>query len=443
MMNIFFSITALFAYFTAPQIYSSVFIQFITLGFLTQAIYFIFKKSNGNYVNFYSIFYFSYFFVNFFYALILYPIDPNFFPIFTLDFNHNVINKSTALAWVVSSFIILGANTKLLNNKIKYNYFYSHNKITQITGVLVVFFIAAVGRDFLSGNFTAQSVLSLYILQLVVCFFIVSSVAFFKNYNYQYSKALYFFIAFIYIFLFLAVGDRGPALSLLILILSMYSFYVKKIKILVIFPVLFFGSLLMYIIGVGRVADISTGSNIFSRGLAGLNMDLEDLYYVTSDLSGSSFTLYLGKDYVDENGVNFGVNLISDVIAVVPFFQGILNSAVNFEIQTSPSFFTEIALGKNAAWGVGTNLISDVYISFGLIGCIILFYFLGVFVEYSRKKLIENNTFASNIIYFSLTSYALYLPRAGLFMPFKFIIWSLIIYYLLRSFNIIKPKVIK
>ena len=79
-MNIFFSITALFAYFVAPQIYNSVFIQFITLGFLIQAIYFIFKKSNGNYVNFYSIFYFSYFFVNFFYALILYPIDPDFFP---------------------------------------------------------------------------------------------------------------------------------------------------------------------------------------------------------------------------------------------------------------------------------------------------------------------------------------------------------------------------
>jgi len=443
MMNIFFSITALFAYFVAPQIYNSVFIQFITLGFLIQAIYFIFKKSNGNYVNFYSIFYFSYFFVNFFYALILYPIDPDFFPIFTLGFNENVINKSTALAWVVSNFIILGANTKLLNNKIKYNYFYSHTKITQITGILVIFFIIAVGKDFLSGNFTAQSVLSLYILQLVVCFFIVSSVAFFKNYNYQYLKVLYFFIAFVYIFLFLAVGDRGPALSLLILILSMYSFYVKKINILVIFPILFLGSFLMYVIGVGRVADISTGSNVFLRGLTGLNMNLEDLYYVTSDLSGNSFTLYLGKDYVDENGVNFGSTLISDIIAVFPFFQGILNSAVDFEIKTSPTFFTEIALGKNASWGVGTNLISDVYISFGLIGCIVLFYFFGLLVEYSRRKLIENNTFASNIIYFSLTSYALYLPRAGLFMPFKFIIWSLIIYYFLRSFSIIKPKVIK
>lgn len=443
MMNIFFSITALFAYFVAPQIYNSVFIQFITLGFLIQAIYFIFKKSNGNYVNFYSIFYFSYFFVNFFYALILYPIDPDFFPIFTLGFNENVINKSTALAWVVSNFIILGANTKLLNNKIKYNYFYSHKKITQITGILVIFFIIAVGKEFLSGNFTAQSVLSLYILQLVVCFFIVSSVVFFKNYNYQHSKVLYFFIAFIYVFLFLAVGDRGPALSLLILILSMYSFYVKKINILVIFPILFLGSFLMYIIGVGRVADISTGSNIFLRGLTGLNMNLEDLYYVTSDLSGSSFTLYLGKGYVDENGVNFGSTLISDIIAIFPFFQGILNSAVDFEIKTSPTFFTEIALGKNASWGVGTNLISDVYISFGLIGCIFLFYFFGLFVEYSRRKLIENNTFASNIIYFSLTSYALYLPRAGLFMPFKFIIWSLIIYYFLRSFSIIKPKVIK
>ena len=135
--------------------------------------------------------------------------------------------------------------------------------------------------------------------------------------------------------------------------------------------------------------------------------------------------------------------MISDIIAVFPFFQGILNSAVDFEIKTSPTFFTEIALGKNASWGVGTNLISDVYISFGLIGCIVLFYFFGLLVEYSRRKLIENNTFASNIIYFSLTSYALYLPRAGLFMPFKFIIWSLIIYYFLRSFSIIKPKVIK
>lgn len=444
MNNIFFTFLALLAYFLAPDKYNIFFIQTVTMLFLLQAIIFIVIKSKDNYINFYTIFYFSYYFTNFFYASILYPIDPEIFPIFTLNFNHDVINRSTALAWVVSSFIILGANKNIFKcHKDKNNNFYSHKETSIITGSLVFLFILSVGRKFLSGDFTAQSSSSLYILQLVVCFFVISSVAFFRSYFSQNLKILYFTISFIYILLFLSIGDRGPALSLLILMIAMYSHHVKKIKIIVSMPILIFGAFLMYLIGVGRITNSSNGENIILRGLNGFNMSFEDFYYITSDLSGSSFALYLGQDYVTKNGINYGITLISDIIAVFPFFQSMLKNALDFELLTSPAFFTELALGKNAAWGVGTNLVSDIYISFGLAGCIILFYLFGILIERLRIKLINSNSFELNIIYFTLVSYALYLPRAGFFMPLKFIIWSLIIYYILRSLSIIKPREVK
>ena len=79
---IFFTLSFLLFLF-APTKYSLLFCNAATILFLIQVVPFLIKKSQGNYVNFYTIFYFSYFFVNFFYPTVLYPIDPEFFRFFT------------------------------------------------------------------------------------------------------------------------------------------------------------------------------------------------------------------------------------------------------------------------------------------------------------------------------------------------------------------------
>ena len=441
MINVFFSIFSILAFLFAPSKYSYTFNLIILLLFLVQTIPFVIRKSHQGFINFYSLFYFSYFFVNFFYPIFIYPIDPEYFLTFSLGFNYDVISKASALAWLSSSFFILGASSNFLLRE-KYNNFkYIHNNATLFTGFLLSLFVFTVGRSFLYGNFTDQSAFSLYILQLIVCMFSIASILFFRDYNIQNNKKMFYIVTFIYIFIFLFVGDRGPALSLILMIIILYSHYVKKIKIIYILPFLFIGIFLMHIIGEGRdIEGINASKNILSRGLENFSLDFDSFYYMTLDFTVNAFTLYQGVDYVEKNGINYGATLFKDIISIVPFLQSFILSAFDLKMQTSSEFFTEYSLGGSATWGVGTNIVSDVYISFGLVGCAILFFIFGCLVEHFRRKFILTNSIQSGIVYIILVSFSIYMPRAGIFMPLKIIIWSIIIYYLLKSINLIKPK---
>ena len=443
MINVILTFFSLASFFLAPELYNIFFNQMITIAFLAQAIPFVIKKSKENIINFYSLFYFSYFFINFFYAAVIYPIDSEYFSVFTLPFNEYIINKSTAIAWISSSFFILGANKKVsLKNILKKNsniFAYKHDKSTIFTGILVLSFVLTVGKEFLSGNFVGQSALSLYILQLVTCSFIVTTVIFFRDYYKQKNKYWFFTIALLYIILFLGIGDRGPALSLLVVCIALYSQYVNKIKLRLAVPIALLGVVLMHIIGEGRSASmVESGGNILSRGTENFEFSIDSLYDLTQGLVVNSYTLYLGVDYVEDNGLNLGITFLKPLISVFPFIQTLLVSITNVELQTSSEFFTEEVLGTNPTWGVGTNLVADVYISFGLVGCVILFYFFGRFIEISRLNMLYKNTITTNIIYFSMVSLAIYMPRTGLLTPLKFIVWSLVIYIFLRFIKFIR-----
>src|SRR5690554_2195042 len=108
-MNIIYLLISLLLFLFAPLKYSLLFCNTVTILFLVQIVPFLIKKSQGNYVNFHSIFFFSFFFTNFFYPTILYPIDREFFTVFTLPFDDKYINKGTALAQLAISSYIVGA----------------------------------------------------------------------------------------------------------------------------------------------------------------------------------------------------------------------------------------------------------------------------------------------------------------------------------------------
>ena len=42
--------------------------------------------------------------------------------------------------------------------------------------------------------------------------------------------------------------------------------------------------------------------------------------------------------------------------------------------------------------GLGTNMVGDIYIAFGLIGVIVLMYYLGVFISYSYRRAQNGNS---------------------------------------------------
>jgi oligosaccharide repeat unit polymerase len=447
---IFFTLSFLLFLF-APTKYSLLFCNAATILFLIQVVPFLIKKSQGNYVNFYTIFYFSYFFVNFFYPTVLYPIDPEFFSVFTFFFNADYINKGTALALLASSSFILGVHfIKVSKNsysrQIDSNTFYFDHKVTTLTSiVLFLLFVITVGRSFLAGDFTAHSTISLYILQLLQCSFILSSIIFFKYHRFQKFKKLFYYTALAYILIFLSIGDRGPGMFLILISIGLYNFYVKNIKLKYLVPVAVSGVLIMHFIGLGRTTDyLSAEGNIIRRGLEKSESEsiIESVYNATESFVVNTRNLYVGIEYVDNYGHNWGETMYISFLAVIPFGQTFFSSITGVTPKGSASFFTELVFGKDPPYGLGTNLVADVYISFGLLGVVLLFIIFGFFVELFRYKTISNRSFFSVLIYFGLLYFSVSFPRNGLFMPLKFIIWTYVIYYLLLKLKLLKPKLI-
>ena len=443
-INLFCMVLSLLFYLFAPVQYSFSYILLVSSLFLFQTIFFGIRKSEKTYINFYNLFFVSYFFINFFYPLVLYPIDPEYFSIFSKKFNHSVINEATALAQLSSSALILGAtaiNKKIEKKENKSPYYFSHLPVTILATLLFLLFIATVGGEFLSGNFTGQSAISLYILPLVICSYTLATIIFFRDYDYQKNKFFFFFSIMMYIGLFLSVGDRGPALSIILIIFALYSQYVEKLKIIYVFPLAILGVFLMRLIGEGRTSSVThDNQNIISRGIESLSFSMDGYYEMTLDFVINSWTLYVGVEYVTYNGVNWGQTFLKPVLGVVPFLQGLVESTNVIKLTSPAEIFTQIGLGDNATWGLGTNLISSIYISFGAFGCVFLFFILGFIVEKNRIKIYENSLISPSIIYFTLLSFSIYYPRTDLMMPLKFILWTYVIYVLLRNFKILSAK---
>lgn len=198
----------------------------------------------------------------------------------------------------------------------------------------------------------------------------------------------------------------------------------------------------MHLIGLGRTTDISdAGGNIIARGIEKAQTEGQTYLDVTRSFVVNTRNLYVGMEYVEKNGINWGTtSLFNSLLSVIPFAQSTFESITGVDLETSAGFFTTLAFGKQRSYGLGTNLVADVYISFGLIGVIGLFMLFGRTVELYRKKTIMKNDIYSNIVYFTLLSYSVYYPRTGLFMPLKFIIWTFAIYYLLKQFKILTKK---
>lgn len=443
-IHLFFFLLSINLYFFAPIQYSQTYISIVTILFITQSFYFVKKVSKGNYLNFYTLFFISYYFINYFYPSVLYPIDPEYFPFFRNAFDYDIINRATALAYVASTSLIYGSSlVRFKKNKrvIKSKFIFNHLPVTILSSLLFIAFLVTVGRDFLSGNFVAQSSLSLFILPITTASFTLSSIIFFRDYRYQNHRMLFYSSILAYILLFLAIGDRGPALSLILVLAALYAYYVKPVKPILFVPSILLGILTMSIIGSGRTSSNASYSepNIISRGLENTDFSLEGFYDMTVDLVINVWTLYLGYGYTADNGINWGETWLKHILGVIPFAQRFVESAFGIKLVSSADIFTREALGPFSTWGLGTNLVSSVYIAFGFVGCILGFLTLGFSIELARSKLNYRNSVWLNICYFTLVSISIYYSRAEFLTPLKMIAWTYFIYLFLRTLKILRP----
>lgn len=288
--------------------------------------------------------------------------------------------------------------------------------------IIFAIFIATGGMmvlEMYSGNVDREDAnvgtLLYWILAYIVAMFASFSSVKFSNkgtalFNVLKLNKLFLFNSTIIISFLLLSGYRSQALQIIIPLLICYSVYIKRISTKMFFLILTVGIILMIIIGMTR-----SGGDIESN--------VPTLYYFR-DFNPANASLGFFVDEVNRNGITGGSNYIPQSLSIVPFLQSIVGSFVDFNsfALSSSRYYTG---SFDTGSGLGTNIIGDIYYTFGLVGIIIIMFILGRFCSYLST---QKNKYVF-LMYMIFTGNAIFAARVELLYVVRMLAWGSIILF--------------
>lgn len=438
------SCISMMMYLCAPVKYSQIYIFFCFLCYFFTYLNFILIKKDKNFFNFHFIFTVVFTFVYFLYPLLIFPINKNRFFMFNNQFNEDVINKSTALALLGYQFFILGYLS--YKKKCSRKKYFIYGTISNFIPTLLLFvtvvlhyvqvFVFKAGLLYgYDGNAdpTASSIWGYFTVIKSGIIFTSISIEFYNLFHKGIVKKWFKYNIFLWfsllceIICIVSTGSRGLALQIILMVFAGIAILYGGINLKQILVLFLLGFISLSFIVVAR----SGGAFTFSFNILDMGMDLII----------NNYTLYVGYDYVQQNGCVL-FSLLGSLLSAIPLLQGFVVRLFNISIfnTSSARFFSFLVLGDNPEFGVGTNIISALYLAGGLLAVITLMFVLGKFIAY-----ISDDVFYCSIyklaIYFSMMGYSVYFVRADYFYPVGKIVFTLVFIFIFTSIYIFKYKV--
>src|SRR5690606_8503022 len=133
-----------------------------------------------------------------------------------------------------------------------------------------------------------------------------------------------------------------------------------------------------------------------------------------------------------EEGFALGLYKLYGFAGVVPFVRGLAVAGHDL-ILTSADYLTRVMLPANAGWNVGTSLIADIYLDFGIFGVPMVMFLLGRIAGWAQNRVIADPFSTPKIVTYLLTL-ALFaeLPRYAADFPVRILVWSCALMLLAR-----------
>lgn len=450
-------IISIILYYLAPDKYSYGYCVLLTIFFILSSIRIIQNVTiNRNFFNFHTLFIISFFFVNFVYPVFLYPNSPFYFSVFKKDFNHDVITKATALALIGSCSYNLGVSLFY-----KRDYEYATIKDTNpgtilflLTNWLYLVFILLIlfaGKEMFQGNFgstlhipTGLLVIFQISLSLAVLLVILT-----RSYSNSFLGLIRKFnigillLLFVYILLFIYTGDRGPVIQIVIFTLGAFTFLVKPMKFRRFILIVIAGMLILTFVSYARsknatATDQKGISGFVERGIK--NMKINSFFDLGMDLIVCNRNLYAGFDYVNRNGINYGKSMSYYVFSPIPFLPTLMTRLFFYSDPVNLTTASIITKEAKATYGLGTNIIADLYMAFGIVGVIVFMLLLGIIVINFERKAYFSRRMNYIIAYLLLLGFSVYLARTSILFPLRYILWAILLYELFKRFRILLIK---
>ena len=417
----------------------------VSISIINIIIYLIIKKKK-NYFDFDNLFFVAYIFIMFYYTAYMYETDPYRYVFYQLYFDKNTLPFSAGLALLGLSGYIFGA--MLVKNRtinITQNSKQTIDKTIATTPfyilsiIFLILYVVSGGyekimKEYIGGGLESveDGGLSQYFFVFFPAFLLSGIIVEFHNlriYNRNKIKLsainkVGIFTTITIFLMFILIGSRTIPLQIALAIIGLYTKYYKPVTLSKFVGFVCAGFLLFALVGFLR-----------SQSNDGREFKPED---AAMDFIINNRNSYVAIDYVNDNGLSYGESMLSPILAPFPFSQSLVVNLfhLNPDDMRSALITTKATFGEVGTWGLGTNIIADVYIAFGVLGVFIMFPLLGYYVNYHREN--TDNSILSLVFYGVIISYAVYLPRAEYFYFLRYFIWCYI--FIVTSIKIKKSK---
>ena len=253
-------------------------------------------------------------------------------------------------------------------------------------------------------------------------------------------------IIILYMIMRLVSGDRGPFIYTALLLLFGYLYSSRKI-IKFSTVVVFLLSALLFISLIGIARSLDKTYSFSDRIAMAFDYFSENGRFNSEDRSVLSLTEELGYSFVvnqiDVNAVevqgephHYGAYQLITIASSIPFVPGLIANVFHVRSEDfSSSGFANYHLfgGYERTYGIGTTILGDFYLDFGVIGVLfglflagLLFCFLDASICYRPKEEIGIYLLLFIILF---SAKAVYIPRSVLLIDLQgFVLGSIIIY---------------
>lgn len=407
----------IFLYATAPLYYDQKYIFICFLLVLVAFVLYLRAKQFKNYLCFELIFIIGCFILYFTYPLFIYSPNTGYIFSFGLHYDVNFITKGVTIASVGLIAFFIG-NMKHYKVMSKTRHFITYNQYLLLFCILLYVIYNLIGgfQHYIDlyKNDVRESTMSTYVLLLIQSAFplLVFNEFWNKRQLPSYKVSYLSIIVTVFVALhFVVVGSRtnGILLIMPVVMLICELFKPQSLKNLVVFFCV--GIVSMWAIQIFR----SEGNFVDY---------IDEWYYVISDFLIPNTNIYLSAEIVDKVGPTYGLSILSQFLAPIPFAQSIVYNLFGISIvdASSSHLFTDY-IGSRA--GMGTNAVADIYLAFSICGVILIMFLYGRIVAYSKVNLWYS--YKISLIYLFLSALSIYLIRSSIFYTIRFVFYGVVL----------------
>lgn len=416
----------------APDSYDQTFCNICFSVFITALICYFKKKNKQNYFDFDTIFLLTSIFMLYLYPIVVYPATQST-EILLFDFDISKISQGTSLStFGLCSYLAGSISYTRRNTTSKLRSLLQTKKLTVFSIICFLVYIGLGGwlkmRMAYQNDHSVDSGPSEYFYLLSYISLSVIIAIWFNNefilypqkFKFKYLSKTSIAYLGIFIVMMLLAGQRSIPMQLILCCLGLYSYMYN--------PIPFWKVSCLMIVGIIGMFGILL---LRSQGQI-MEMSGEDDYVMFTDLLVVARNSFECISYVDKHGFSYGISLLSPLLAAIPMLQGIILPILGITPSEAASakLLTAFSLGENSKIGVGTNIIADLYIAFGIIGVFIGMFLLGRFIAYLLSK--GKHSIYALSAYGVMISYAVYLVRAEYFFFIRALVWTYFIIYLVK-----------